>query len=99
MSVISPYVYENDTYEDYLDGQLSEDDIHYLEVSSGPVVYVTGIELISDFLREGLAQQCMYLAGEIDMFLYFIWTSSCQTFSEPGGNLLYVKTLLLHNTR
>jgi hypothetical protein len=32
MSVISPHVYENDTYEEYLDGQLSEEDIHYLEV-------------------------------------------------------------------
>ncbi len=61
MSVISPYVYENDTYEDYLDGQLSEDDIHYLEVSSGPAVYVTGSELISDFPREGLAQQVRLL--------------------------------------
>ncbi len=33
MSVISPHVYENETYEDYLDGQLSDEDIHYLEVS------------------------------------------------------------------
>ena len=32
MSVISPHVYENETYEDYLDGQLSDEDIHYLEV-------------------------------------------------------------------
>jgi hypothetical protein len=94
MSVISPYVYENDTYEDYLDGQLSEDDIHYLEVSSGPAVYVNRSELIADLLRgEGVAQQYMYLAGEIVMFLYFIWTSSCQTFSLQAGNLLYVKTL------
>ncbi len=37
MSVISPHVYENETYEDYLDGQLSDEDIHYLEVSQGLV--------------------------------------------------------------